>query len=155
MPGTREHFWVHKWISMDTTEVVRLYLFKTSGEGLVPNPTTCGVLLPKDTKFCMLLIDVGSHAPAPGIWCNFSSDTPVVLQTVCICDLTSTSRETPFSTAADEVGCGWRMLGFIMRGHFIFRGCQNTLTTILISELRSSFFFLKNPLFLPTGNLHK
>lgn len=137
-------------VLVGTTEVVRLYLLKTSDEELGSNPTICGVFLSKDTQIFMLLIGVGSHAPASGTWCKFSSDTPMLLQTVCICDLTLTSRGTPFSTAADETGWGWRIQGFIMRGHFIFRDCQNMLT-ILISELSSTFFFLKNPSFLPAG----
>lgn len=39
-------------------------------------------------------------------------------------------------------------------GDFIFTVCQSTLPTVLLSEL-SQTFSLKNPLFLPTGNLYK
>lgn len=81
---------------MDTTEVVRLYLFKTSGQGLVPNPTTCGVLFPKMPSFVcswlvwdLMLLPQGRDAISH----------QMLLQAVCICDLALTSKETPFSTA--------------------------------------------------------
>lgn len=81
---------------MDTTEVVRLYLFKTSGQGLVPNPTTCGVLFPKMPSFVcswlvwdLMLLPQGRDAISH----------QMLLQAVCICDLALTSKETPFSIA--------------------------------------------------------
>lgn len=97
---------------------------------------------------------LGSHTPGSGPQCNFSSDTPVLFQTLCVCNLTSTSRETPFSTAADETGHDWGKQSLITRGDFIVIVCQNTLLTVLISD-PSSKTSLRNPLFLPTGNPHK
>lgn len=75
-------------------------------------------------------------------------------QTLCVCNLTSASRATPSSTAADETGHDWRMQSLVMRGGlYLYSLSKHTASSF---DFRAEFnFFFKDPLLLPTGNLHK